>query len=379
MNQQKLDQLAEAYIGGSLEMQAGEKIWLEYQGRESKPLADACLAAVQRRGCSAHVVESGSEYLNKLLAHATDEQLRTIDMRDLNVMKTMDCYIRIGDVGDEALITASTEDMMRYGSLGSHEKTRYRVEKTRWLVVRAPTAAFARSCGMALPVFEDFYADACLFDYAKMRAPADVLTSILANGRDVRIVGKDTNLTFSVAGIDAKPCVGSRNIPDGECFTAPVKGSVEGHVLYGPSVYAGKKFSEIYLTYSAGKIIEARGGSDEETINLNKILDTDPGARYPGEFAIAFHPLIENPVGEILFDEKIKGSFHIASGACYKGWADNGNESAVHWDMVQIQTPAHGGGEIWIDGRLIRKDGVFVVPELFGLNPDRLLLGAKTI
>lgn len=373
MNQQQYDQLAEAYIGGALQMKAGEKIWLEYQGKDSKPLADACLAAVQRRGCTAHVVESGSEYLNKLLAHATDEQLRTIDMRDLNVMKTMDCYIRIGDVGDEELITASTENMIRYGALGSHEKTRYRVASTRWLVVRAPTGAFASACGMALPEFESFYANACLFDYTKMHAPAAKLTEILAKGRDVKISGRGTDLRFSIAGIGAKPCVGSLNIPDGECFTAPVKGSVEGRVLYGPSVYAGKRFTAMSLVYSAGKIIEARGASDEETINLNKILDTDAGARYPGEFAIAFHPLITKPVGEILFDEKIKGSFHIASGACYKGWADNGNESAVHWDMVQIQTPEHGGGEIWIDGRLIRKDGLFILPELEGLNPNRLL------
>lgn len=373
MNQSQYDQLAEAYIGRALQMKADEKIWLEYQGKDSKPLADACLAAVQKRGCAAHVVESGSEYLNKLMAHATDEQLRTIDMRDLNIMKTMDCYIRIGDVGDEDLITVSTEDMMRYGSLGSHEKTRYRVASTRWLVVRAPTGAFAKACNMDLPAFESFYADACLFDYAKMKAPAEALTNILRNGRDVRIIGKDTELTFSIAGVNAMPCVGDLNIPDGECFTAPVKGTVEGRVLYGPSVYAGKKFTKIHLAYSAGKIIEAKGGSEEETINLNKILDTDAGARYPGEFAIAFHPLIEKPVGEILFDEKIKGSFHIASGACYKGWADNGNESAVHWDMVQIQTPEHGGGEIWIDGRLIRKNGVFVVPELEGLNPDKLL------
>ncbi len=104
---------------------------------------------------------------------------------------------------------------------------------------------------------------------------------------------------------------------------------------------------------------------------LNRILDTDPGARYVGEFSINFNPFILHPTGSILFDEKIAGGIHMAMGNCYDD-APNGNKSAVHWDLVHIQRPDYGGGELYLDGRLIRKDGIFVVPELFGLNPENL-------
>jgi len=372
MEQADLHRLARNFLTQANNLQPGEKMWLEYQGEGAKPLADAVAAEISAVGGIAHIVPRGADFLNHLLENATDSDLEKLGRDDLAKMKEMDAYIRIGDVGDKKRLKASLEDQGRLQK-ALHEMVDYRVNNTKWLVVRAPTLAFAEACRMDLAVFEPFYKDACLFDYSRMHKPVKVLADVMTEARDVKITGVRTHLTFSIAGIGAQECVGERNLPDGECYAAPVAGTTNGTVLFGPSEYMGSRFTEIYLEYSEGKIIKAVGGSDVETFNLNKILDMDEGSRRPGEFAIAFHPLILKPVGDILFDEKICGSWHMANGSAYEGKTDNGNRSKNHWDKVQIQRESCGGGEIWFDGRLIRKDGIFVVPELLALNPERLL------
>lgn len=373
LDSKTLGQLAASFIDNAIEMKAGEKIWLEWCGDAAEPLARACMAHVQSIGGIVHPEARGSLYINKILStKPSTEELKVLGKQNLEIMKTMDCYIRIGEVGDAELQDDHGDLLCAYQTLAMHECTEERINNTRWLVVRAPSDAFAEMCNMPVKDFEKFYLDAYLFDHSKMVAPATNLKKILEEGRDVHIKGQGTDLKFSIEGIGAKICVGKINLPDGEVFTAPVKGSVNGYVTYGPSVYDGCRFDEIFLRYEDGKIIEAKSSDEKSTAALNKILDTDEGARYPGEFAIAFNPQIHEPMGDILFDEKISGSYHIASGNCYDV-TDNGNKSAVHWDMVQIQRPEYGGGTIEIDGRIIRKDGQFVVPELLGLNPDQLL------
>jgi aminopeptidase len=146
---------------------------------------------------------------------------------------------------------------------------------------------------------------------------------------------------------------------------------MEGVVAYNcVSLNQGVEFKEIKLTVKKGKIVEAEAGAN--SAKLNEILDTDEGARYFGEWSFGYNPHILHPMKNTLFDEKIAGSFHLTPGAAYPGIADNGNRSSVHWDIVNIQRPDYGGGEIYFDGKLIRKDGLFTVPELEGLNPERL-------
>jgi aminopeptidase len=185
----------------------------------------------------------------------------------------------------------------------------------------------------------------------------------------VLIKGPGTDLTFSIKGIGAKMCGGDRNIPDGEVFSCPVKDSINGRIQFNtPSLYSGTKFENVCLEFKDGKVVKATANN---TRRLNEILDTDAGARYTGEFALGFNPYILNPMCDILFDEKIAGSFHLTPGQCYEE-CDNGNHSAVHWDMVLIQRPDWGGGEIWFDGELIRKNGMFVPRDLKPLNPANL-------
>jgi len=183
----------------------------------------------------------------------------------------------------------------------------------------------------------------------------------------VRLLGPGTDLSFSIKDIPVMKSCGLRNVPDGEVFTAPVKESVNGVITYNcPAIFQGVAFDNIRFRFEKGKIVEATANNTEK---LNQILDTDEGARYIGEFALGLNPYIHHPMRDILFDEKIGGSFHLTPGNAY-ATAFNGNRSAIHWDLISIQTSAYGGGEIWFDDKLVRKDGRFVLTELTGLNPE---------
>ena len=222
---------------------------------------------------------------------------------------------------------------------------------------------------MSTEAFEDFYFDVCTLDYAKMSRAMDALAARMERASDVHIVGPGTDLRFSIAGMPAVKCDGKCNIPDGEIYTSPVRDSVNGHITYNvPSPYDGFLFRDVYLEFRDGRIVKA---TSNNTAYMNEILDIDEGARYIGEFAFGVNPEINRPIGDILFDEKIAGSFHLTPGNSYDN-ASNGNHSAVHWDLIQIQTPEYGGGEIWFDGVLVRKDGRFVLPELKALDPENL-------
>lgn len=246
-----------------------------------------------------------------------------------------------------------------------------RVPKTKWVALRWPTSAMAQQAGMSTQAFEKFYFDVCTLDYARMERAVEPLVDLMNRTDRVRLVGPGTDLEFSIKGVGAVACTGHRNIPDGECFSAPVRDSVNGVVQYNTSsLHLGSLFKDVRYVVQDGKIVEAT--CDGLTDQLNQILDTDEGARYFGEFAIGFNPYVLQPMLDTLFDEKIAGSFHLTPGNAYDPPGGNGNKSAIHWDKVVIQRPEYGGGEIWFDGRLIRKDGLFVVPELAGLNPDQL-------
>jgi len=246
-----------------------------------------------------------------------------------------------------------------------------RVPNTKWVALRWPTASMAQQANMSTPAFEKFYFDVCTLDYKKMQSASVPLKELMDKTDEVHILGPGTDLKFSIKGIGAVACSGDRNIPDGECFSAPVVDSMNGMVQYNTvSLYQGTEFKDIRYVVKNGQIIEATAGAN--TDKLNEILDTDPGARYFGEWSLGYNPYVLHPMKDTLFDEKIAGSFHLTPGNAYNPPGGNGNKSAIHWDTVCIQRPDYGGGEIWFDGKLIRKDGIFQLPELAGLNPDRL-------
>lgn len=245
----------------------------------------------------------------------------------------------------------------------------YRVNETRWVVLRWPSPSMAQAAGMSTEAFEDFYFDVCTMNYPRMAKAMLPLERRMKKADRVHLKSPGTDLTFSIKGIGAKMCKGDRNIPDGEVFSCPVKTSVNGVIQFNtPTLYAGTRFDNVRLEFKGGRIAKA---TSNNTRRLNEILDTDAGARFIGEFALGFNPHILSPMCDILFDEKIAGSLHFTPGQAYED-CDNGNRSAVHWDMVLIQRPEWGGGEIWFDDELIRKDGRFLPKDLKPLNPENL-------
>ena len=243
----------------------------------------------------------------------------------------------------------------------------YRVKKTRWCVLRWPTPSMSQQAGMSTEQFEDFFFDVCSLNYSRMQPGMRALKALMDATDRVEIKGPDTDLRFSIKDIPAVSCGGTYNIPDGEVFTAPVKNSVQGYVSFNaPSIYQGVPFDSVRFEFRDGRIIDASGS---QPAKLASILDSDPGARFIGEFSLAFNPYILHPIRDILFDEKISGSFHFTPGQAYEE-ADNGNRSQIHWDLVSIQRPDYGGGTIRFDGKLIREEGVFVPKALRSLNPE---------
>ena len=300
----------------------------------------------------------------------TDEAHATL-FRDLELfrMKKVQAYIAIRGSSNANENADVSNDRMSLFSRITRPVLNYRVNKTRWCVLRWPSSSMAQAAGLSTEAFENLYFDVCTMDYRKMARAMVPLERRMKTADRVRIKSPGTDLTFSIKGIGAKMCKGDRNIPDGEVFSCPVKNSINGRIQFNtPTLYAGTKFENVLLEFKDGKIVQA---TSNNTKRLNEILDTDPGARYTGEFSLGFNPYILNPMCDILFDEKIAGSLHLTPGQAYED-CDNGNRSAVHWDMVLIQRPEWGGGEIWFDDELIRKDGMFVPKDLKPLNPANL-------
>ena len=367
----RIELLAKNLITYSTNLKQGEKVLIEMFD-DALPLAKALVAETYRAGGIPFLALKNNQLQRVLLQNANIEQLKLIAEWESQRMSTMDAYIGIrASENISELSDVPAEQMQLYQQHWQKPvHTDLRVPNTKWCVMRYPNHSMAQLANMSTEAFEKFYFDVCNLDYAKMDEAMTPLVHLMEKTDKVKIIGSGTDLTFSIKNIPAIKCAGLRNIPDGEVYTAPVKTSINGFLSYNtPAVYQGVTYENIRLEFSEGKIVKATANYTEK---INKILDTDEGARYIGEFAIGLNPHISTPMKDTLFDEKIKGSFHFTPGNAYDH-ACNGNKSAIHWDLVCIQTPEYGGGEIWFDDVLIRKDGRFVIPELAGLNPEKLL------
>lgn len=362
-------QLASGLTGFSTSLAKGERVLIDAFDIPDA-MVIALIRAVRARGAHPYVQIHRARVTRELSVGAEEAQFSVHADVELARMQRMDAYIAIR--GSDNIFESSDVPASKVQLVSRLMKPvlDHRVGRTKWVVLRWPSSAMAQQAGMSTEAFEDFYFKVCTLDYARMTPGMKALSDLMRRTDRVHIKGPGTDLRFSIKGIGAQPCGGLRNIPDGEVFTCPVKDSVEGHVQYNaPTVYLGTSFDNIRLAFRGGRIIEA---TSSNTRRLNEILDSDAGARFIGEFAIGFNPHIREPMRDILFDEKIAGSFHFTPGQAYDN-PGNGNKSQVHWDMVCIQRPEYGGGEIWFDGKLIRKDGLFVPKSLHKLNSDYLL------
>jgi aminopeptidase len=366
----RLTELADVLVNYSVKAKPGENVLIEAYGIDT-PLVKELVKKVHQAGASPYVNLRDHSVIRQLIMEGTEAQMQAWADIDKFQMEKMQGYIGVrGGMNINELSDVPSDRMKLYNSIYYHQvHFDVRVKKTRWVVLRYPTSSMAQLAGMSTEAFEDFYFKVCTMDYGKMSKAMDTLKALMDRTDQVRLVGPGTDLSFSIKGIGSVKCAGELNIPDGEVYSAPVRDSVNGVVSYNtPTPYDGFTFENVVLHFENGKIVKA---TSNDTARINEIFDTDEGARYVGEFAIGVNPFIQNPMKDILFDEKIDGSFHFTPGQCYDD-AFNGNKSSIHWDMVNIQRPEYGGGEIWFDGKLIRKDGRFVISELEALNPENL-------
>jgi aminopeptidase len=376
MNDPRFDTLSEVLAGFSTSLTKGQRVLIDAFDVPDA-MVIALIRAARARGALPYVQLHRARITRELLRGAEEQQYATLADFELHRMKRMDAYIALR--GSENIFESSDVpgDRMKLVNGLMRPVLNWRVGKTKWVVLRWPTPAMAQQAGMSTEQFEDFFFRVCTLDYARMAPGMAALVKLMQRTDRVEIRGPGTDLRFSIKGIGAVPCGGLRNIPDGEVFSCPVKDSVEGEITYNTaSVYQGVEFSGVRLVFKKGRIVEATCNGDNA--RLNAILDSDSGARYIGEFALGFNPHILQPMRDILFDEKIAGSFHFTPGQAY-GEADNGNRSQVHWDLVSIQRPDWGGGEILFDGKVIRRDGMFQGTSLAKLNPEYLLGGASRL
>ncbi|KGK81089.1 aminopeptidase [Desulfosporosinus sp. HMP52] len=370
MRDSRIEKLADSLINYSISLQPGEKILIEVMGPDIL-LAQACVRYAYRAGGVPFLSSINHTLLRELLKELSVEQAEAMTRWDRGRMKEMQAYIGIrgGDNVNE-WSDVPNDCMKIYASY--YQKpvhSEQRVPHTRWCVLRYPNAAMAQLANTSIEGFEDFYFKVCNLDYSKMSKAMDPLKKLMEKTDRVRIVGPGTDLEFSIKGMPAIKCDGHLNIPDGEIFSAPLKESVNGRISYNtPSLYQGFTYDNIVLEFEKGRIIKATANDSDR---IESVFNTDEGARYVGEFAIGVNPYISTPMRDTLFDEKIDGSFHFTPGSCYDE-CNNGNKSAIHWDLVCIQRPDYGGGEIFFDDILVRKDGRFVLPELEALNPENL-------
>ena len=363
--------LANNLVNYSTELKKGEKVLIEVKGTDALPLAKEIVKEAYKVSAIPFVLMNDQTIQRELLLNASEEQLSLQAKVDGALMAEMDSYIGITSPSNlSELSDVPAEKMTDFAKFYSKPvHSDLRLNETKWVVLRYPNNSMAQSANTSLENFQEFYYNVCNLDYSKMSKAMDNLVDLMDKTDKVRITGKGTDLTFSIKDIKAIKCDGKLNIPDGEVYTAPVRDSVNGKLTYNTtSLYQGFIYKDICFEFKDGKIINAAANDTER---INKVLDMDEGARYIGEFAIGVNPYILNPMNDTLFDEKIMGSIHFTPGRAYEN-AFNGNESAIHWDIVYIQTPEYGGGEIYFDDVLIRKDGMFVIDELKPLNPENL-------
>ncbi|WP_227936564.1 aminopeptidase [Alkalihalobacillus deserti] len=370
MKDPRIQLLAKNLITYSVELKKGEKVLIENFGLQ-RELVTALVQEAYEAGGYPFVLLKDHQVDRSLLFGAQEEQLNMMATFEAQVMSEMDAYIglRAGDNISELSDVPSDKMALHSKTIGTKVHREIRVPKTKWVVLRYPSSSMAQLANTSTEAFEDFYFNVCNLDYSKMNDAMGALVALMDRTDKVQLKGPGTDLTFSIKDVPAIKCAGKRNIPDGEVYTAPVRNSINGTITYNtPSPYQGFTFENISFTFESGKIIEATANDSDR---INTILNTDDGARFIGEFAIGVNPYIQHPMKDILFDEKIDGSFHFTPGQCYEE-ASNGNDSSIHWDIVMIQRPEYGGGEIYFDDILIRKDGRFVLPELEALNPENL-------
>lgn len=362
----KIKELSRKIVDYSIKVKEEDKVLITYQNSKCNDLVIELIRDINKKGAVCHTKLSDPVINKELMLGTTEERAKLLGLYSKLEIEEFTAFINIrysvNDYEDNEVPT-------NLRKLVSNETRKYdeiRINERRWVLLNYPSILDAHKAKMSTDKFRDYALDAMITNYEDLGERIKPLAELMEKTDKVRITGPNTDISFSIKDIEVVPCLGESNLPDGEIFTAPVKNSVNGKITYNcPSPYRGNVFNNVCLEFKDGKIVNCSCAGDDKL--LEEIFDTDEGSRYIGEFSIGLNPNILYPVGDILFDEKIIGSIHFTPGQAYHE-ADNGNRSDIHWDLVLIQRKEFGGGEIYFDDVLIRKDGEFVLEELKHLN-----------
>jgi len=362
MKDPRIEKLAKGLLNHSIKLKKGESCLIAAD-IGAKHLVIELVRQIYKMGAFPFVRLGDDQISREVMMGMTPELSKKMLKNTMPTLEGCDTYISIrynhnafelSDVPGDIKVTHTKN----YGKPVSD----YIHKNIRWVLLNQPTVADAQLAQMSHEAFTDFFYEVCTMDYSKMHKAMIPLKELLEKTDRVRIVDRDTDLTFSIKGQKSHICSGSHNIPDGEVFTSPILKSVNGKIKFNtPSLHKDVMHSDITLEFADGKIINATSSNTKELITE---IDSDEGAQFVGEFALGTNPYIKKPMNDTLFDEKIAGSIHLALGKCIEE-APNGNKSQIHWDIV------HMGGEIYFDDILIRKDGKFLTKELLPLNATK--------
>lgn len=366
---QRVWALAQTVVEFSLAVLPEENVLIDgWEGTED--LCYALAQCTQKAGGYAFVRFRNTRSQSQMLQAMTENYAKTAGKLESTLIQEMQAYVAVrgtDNLYEDSDVVPKQNALYQNAIQEAH---RFRMLKTKWCVLRYPTPAMAQKSGMSTDRFEEYFFNCCCADYRKMELAARPLKALMQRTDQVHITAPGTDLYFSIRGccgnspfLNDDAC-GRLNLPDGEVGGSVVKESVQGRIAYNiPSTYKGTTFEGIQFVFRDGKICEASCSSPDKTKKLNEILNTDEGARYIGEFSLGINPWADRAIGDTLFDEKMWGTFHFTPGH---------EPSAIHWDIVLSQRAEHGGGSIWFDSVLIRKDGHFVLPELQKLEPEQL-------
>jgi aminopeptidase len=361
-----LEKLAKKIINYSLNLQSNERVLISYSTLADIDLLKCLIKEILLVKSIPYVAFNHPTISYLLVEGTTDERIKLLkDLADQDVYN-YDAFINVRYNYND--YEGKDVDKNILAKIGSKLKESHdiRINQKKWVLLNYPSLIDSFKAKMSTSDYRNFALEVMNVDYNEMNKKIEPLKRLMEQTDKVRITGKNTDITFSIKGMPIIPCVGDKNIPDGEIYVAPIKDSVNGIITYNtPSPYQGNIYNNVSLTFKDGQIVTAT--ADNDVGDLNKIFNIDEGSRYIGEFSLGLNPKILHPIGDILYDEKIIGSLHFTPGAAYKD-SYNGNDSSIHWDMVLIQREEYGGGDIYFDDLLIRHNGMFVLEELKELN-----------
>lgn len=367
--EEKIKELSKTIITYSLRLKENETVLIKSDSMEAKPLVTELVKEAYEVGAVPMVRYMDQETNHLLMEGTKEKRIQILKEQNEFDVNHFDAFVSIRYIENDYNGKNIDKKILSQVGESLKESNDIRINERRWVLLNYPSVTAAFKAGMSTVDFCKYAWDVMTVDYQKMNHLIQPLKDLMEKTDRVRIVAPNTDITFSIKGIPAIPCCGEYNIPDGEIFTAPVKDSVNGTITFNtPCPYQGNIYTNVSLTLKDGKIVQAMCNEDNQS--LNHIFDSDEGARYIGEFAIGLNPKILHPMGDILFDEKIIGSIHFTPGRAYRE-AFNGNISSIHWDMVLIEREEYGGGELYFDDVLIRKNGKFMLPELEPLNQQQ--------